>query len=58
MKEIVLKKVPGATITKLEREYDDGRLIYEGELRKDGWEYDFEIDGATGAILEWEAERD
>lgn len=57
-KEIVLKKVPGAVIKKLEREYDDGRLIYEGELQKDGWEYDFEIDGTTGAILEWEAEQD
>lgn len=57
-KQIALSKVPGATVRKLKRDYDDGRLIYEGELYKDGWEYEFEIDGATGSILEWEKDND
>ncbi|MBS6702213.1 MAG: PepSY domain-containing protein [Clostridiales bacterium] len=33
----------------------NGRLLYEGEVRKSGTEYDFEIDATTGMILEWEA---
>ena len=54
---IVLKKVPGATQSNLVSfgsDYDDGRWLYEGELRYNGLEYDFEIDGMTGNILEWE----
>ncbi len=57
VKEIVLAKVPGAvesSIYELEKEYDDGRLEYEGSLYHDGYEYEFEIDGATGEILQWE----
>ncbi len=57
VKEIVLAKVPGAvesSIFELEKEYDDGRLEYEGSLYHDGYEYEFEIDGATGQILQWE----
>ncbi len=54
---IVLERVPGAAkkdISELECEYDDGRIEYEGELDYNGYEYDFEIDGATGNILKWE----
>ena len=40
---------------KLER--DDGRMVYEGELRSGQTEYDFTIDASTGAILEWEVDR-
>ena len=40
---------------KLER--DDGRTVYEGELRSGQTEYDFTIDATTGAILEWEVDR-
>ncbi|MDO4746346.1 MAG: PepSY domain-containing protein [Bacillota bacterium] len=55
--EIVLAKVPGATeddIYEFEKEFDDGRLEYEGSLYYDGYEYEFEIDGATGNLLQWE----
>ena len=54
---MVLERVPGATksdISELEREYEDGRIEYEGELNYNGYEYEFEIDGATGNILKWE----
>lgn len=55
--KIALDKVPGASekdITSFGREYDYGRWIYDGEIRYEGLEYDFEIDARTGNILEWE----
>lgn len=57
VKEIVLAKVPGATednIDDFEKEYDDGRLEYEGSIYYGGYEYEFEVDGETGTILQWE----
>lgn len=58
-KEIALKQVPGATasnIREFEVDYDDGRLEYEGKIIYDKIEYEFEIDGETGAIRSWDAE--
>ena len=43
---------------KVEKDYDDGRLEYEVEFRSGGMEYEYKIDGATGAILEYEADYD
>lgn len=40
---------------KLER--DDGRMVYEGELRSGWTEYEFTIDALTGTVLEWEVDR-
>ena len=40
--------------TKVERDYDDGWLIYEIEFYKGGLEYEFEIDGTSGAVLKFE----
>ncbi len=60
-KEIALEKVPGATVVEIELDIDDdGREAakYEGELRKDGYEYEFEIDATSGRILKWEQDRD
>ena len=56
---IALEKVPGATaedIYEFSVDYDDGRLEYEGKIFYDGVEYEFEIDGYSGAIRSWEAE--
>ena len=55
---LVLEKVPGATIVKIEQDYDDGRKIYEGEAYKGSTEYDFEIDAATGKFIKWEQDWD
>ncbi len=59
-KAIALAQVPGATlddIRQFETDYDDGRLEYEGKIVYDGMEYEFEIDGYSGAIRNWEAEK-
>lgn len=54
VKQIVLGKAPGATIVELELERDDGRVYYEGEAVDGRYEYEFEIDAYTGAVIEWE----
>lgn len=58
-KELALAQVPGAAagdIREFETDYDDGRLAYEGTIVYDGLEYEFEIDGYSGAIRSWESE--
>ena len=56
--EIALDKVPGATTDdlRMKLERDDGRLIYEGDIRYDGMEYEFEINAENGKIISWESE--
>lgn len=41
-------------LIKLELDYDDGRPYYDLEFKSDGVEYQFEIDGLNGTILEFE----
>ena len=56
-----LARVPGATVanvTEFNRDYDHGRLEYEGEIHYNGYEYDFEIDADTGAFTKWEVEQE
>ena len=58
-KEITLAQVPGAVLSDIrefETDYDDGRLEYEGKIFYGGMEYEFTIDGYSGAIREWEAD--
>lgn len=57
-KQIALRNAPGATVTKCELDHDDGRAVYEIELRKNRWEYDFEIDAVNGNILKSEKDFD
>ena len=42
----------------IELDEEDGMLVYEVEFKSGGMEYDYEIDAATGTILQQEAERD
>lgn len=44
--------------TEFKLEVDDGRVLYEGEMRNGRMEYEFEIDAVTGAILDWDADWD
>ncbi|MGM9661798.1 MAG: PepSY domain-containing protein [Oscillospiraceae bacterium] len=58
-KELALAQVPGATaadIREFKTDYDDGRTEYEGKIVYGGMEYEFEIDGYSGAFRHWEAE--
>lgn len=57
-KEIAEGRLPGGTVTKLELDKEDGRWIYEGEIRKDNVEVDFEIDAYSGEIIQWEQDID
>lgn len=59
-KAIALAQVSGATasdIYEFETDYDDGQLEYEGKIIYNGMEYEFTIDGYSGSIREWDAER-
>ena len=54
-----LAEVPGAAesdIYEFETDRDDGRLEYEGKIIYNNTEYEFTIDGYSGAIREWDAE--
>ena len=57
---LALAQVPGATessFTEFKSDYENGRLIYEGEIVFDGMEYEFEIDADTGTLLSWESDQ-
>lgn len=43
---------------KVEKDRENGRMVYEVEFDANGYEYDYEIDAATGKILKKEKERD
>ena len=56
-----LARVPGVTVanvTEFNRDYENGRLEYEGEIHYNGYEYDFEIDADTGTFIKWEVEQE
>lgn len=58
-KKIVLAKIPGAShehFLEFKSDYDNSRLEYEGKVYYNEKEYEFEIDGHTGDILEWDEE--
>lgn len=56
--KIVLERVPGAAEqdVHMELEKDDGRWKYEGEIHYNQREYEFELNGETGEVLEWSDE--
>jgi len=58
-KAIALERVTGATeenIREFQIDRRNGLLEYEGKIFYNGREYEFEIDGSDGAVLEWEIE--
>lgn len=58
-KEIALAEVPSGTIVvKCQLDWDDGRQVYELELRNGQTEYDFEIDAQTGDIVSRDVDYD
>lgn len=58
-KEIALAKAPsGATVVKCKLDFDDGRYVYEVEMRSGRTEYDCEINASTGAVINWDVDYD
>jgi len=55
-KDIVWAKIPGAEIVEFYLERDDGIQEYEGKAYLDGYEYEFEINAASGVIINWDSE--
>lgn len=57
-KELVAAQIPGVDTAaiRIKEDFDDGRLIYEGEVIHNQMEYEFEIDAKTGAIIDWDVE--
>ncbi|MBR2883221.1 MAG: PepSY domain-containing protein [Clostridia bacterium] len=56
-KEIALKKLPEANesnIREFKKDYDDGKLFYEGKIVLGETEYEFEIDASNGNVVKWE----
>ena len=44
------------TFREFKLDWDDGRAVYEGEYRVNWTEYEFELDAATGALLDWDVD--
>lgn len=52
-KEIALAKVGGGTVKEIELDRENGRLVYDAEVKYNGMEYEIEIDAATGEIFKY-----
>lgn len=46
------------TRLRTEFDYDDGRAEYEVDFHHGGYEYDYEIDAESGAIRNWDKDRE
>ena len=57
-KEIALSNAPDSTVVKCKLDRDDGRMVYEVETRNGRWEYEFDIDAASGTVLEMDVDYD
>ena len=53
-REIALERVGGGTVTEVEFDECEGRLIYEIEVKHNGVEYEVEIDAITGEVIKFE----
>ena len=53
-----LKKEDVDLIKKVELDYEHGRKIYEIEFKKNGYEYEYDVDAETGKILEFTKDLD
>ena len=55
--KIAMKQAKG-TVTEIELDEDDGRVIYEIEIKDGKYDYDFDIDAISGEVLKFEKDRD
>ena len=55
---IALKQVTGGKVTKIELDHDNGRYVYEVELRTADGEADVDVDANTGKVLSFDQDFD
>jgi uncharacterized membrane protein YkoI len=56
--KIAKKRVPGARVTDVEREWEHGHRTCKVELRKGRWEYEVYVSVTTGKIVKFERDQD
>jgi len=56
--QIAKKRVPGARVSKVEREWEHGQRTWKVELHKGAWEYDVYVSARTGKIIKLKREYD
>jgi uncharacterized membrane protein YkoI len=56
--QLALARVTGATAAdlRIHLDYENGRAVWEGSIRWNNVQYEFEIDASSGVFREWEAE--
>ncbi|WP_326552846.1 PepSY domain-containing protein [Micromonospora sp. NBC_01813] len=57
-KRIALDHVGGGRVTEIERDHEDGRPVWEVEIRAGAVEWDLDIDRTTGDILDVDRDDD
>ncbi|MGJ6960797.1 PepSY domain-containing protein [Streptosporangium sp. G11] len=55
---IAKKRVPGARVSKVEREWEHGQRAWKVELHKGAWEYDVYVSAKTGKIIKLKRDYD
>lgn len=55
---IAKKKVPGAWVTEVEREWEHGHRTWKVELEKGNWEYEVYVAVSNGKIIKFDREYD
>ncbi|GII86488.1 hypothetical protein Ssi03_44780 [Sphaerisporangium siamense] len=55
---IAKKRVPGARVTEVEREWEHGQRVWKVELTKRHTEYDVYVSARTGKIVKFRQEHD
>ncbi|WP_066373034.1 PepSY domain-containing protein [Herbidospora mongoliensis] len=56
--KIAKKKVPGAYVSDVEREYEHGHKTWKIELEKGNWEYDVYVAVSNGRIIKFKRDWD
>ncbi|WP_329091942.1 MULTISPECIES: PepSY domain-containing protein [unclassified Streptosporangium] len=56
--QIAKKRVPGARVSDVEREWEHGQRAWKVELHKGAWEYDVYVSAKTGKIIKLKRDYD
>jgi hypothetical protein len=57
-KTIAIRAAGGGRVTKVERETEHGRAVWDVEVYRSGVEHDIDVDRATGEVLRHKTDRD